>query len=86
MFHVKIRYIYAVYSKMNIVIQEVINLEDKPTSTQVNLNTLKNVLNDFLVYLKSEELWNFIIKASVEILLILIISFLVVKIGNKLRE
>ena len=71
---------------MDIVIQEVINLEENTTATQVNLNTLKKALDDFLVYLKSEELWSFIIKASVEILLILLISFLVVKIGNKLIE
>ena len=47
-FHVEIRYIYAVYSKLNIVIQEVINLEDRIVLTQVNLSTLKNVLNEFL--------------------------------------
>ena len=53
---------------------------------QADLSMLQILINDFWDYLKSEELWNYIIKASVEIVIILLISFFAVKIGNKFIE
>lgn len=56
---------------------------ERITLAQVNFSKLPN---KYWAYLKSEELWSFIIKASVKIVFILLVSFLVVKIGNKLIE
>lgn len=82
----KIRYIKAVYSKRKAVIQEVTNLEVKINFATMDLNTMQKLTIRFFNYLKSEELWNLIIMISFKITLILIASYLVVKIGNKLIE
>lgn len=54
--------------------------------TAEDLKGLQRVTEQFWDYLKSEELWNFIIVASVKITFIMIVSYLVVRIGNKVIE
>lgn len=58
-------------------------MEEKTTE---DLKGLQRVTEQFWDYLKSEELWNFVIVASVKITFIMIVSSLVVLVGNKLIE
>ncbi len=53
---------------------------------KIDLNMLQKLAADFWAYLKSEDLWRWIITTSIQIVLIIIVSYLVVKIGNKLIE
>jgi len=54
--------------------------------TADDLKGLQRLTEKFWDYLKSEDLWNFIIVASVKITFIMIVSYLVVLVGNKLIE
>jgi len=51
-----------------------------------DLKGLQRLYKMFWDYLKSEELWNFIIVTSIKIVVIMVVSYLVVLIGNKLIE
>ena len=58
---------------------------------EINLGTndlkgLQQLTEFFWNFMKSEELWNFVIVASIKIIVILLVSSLVVLIGNKLIE
>ncbi len=58
---------------------------------EINLGTndlkgLQQLTEFFWNFMRSEELWNFVIVASIKIIVILIVSSLVVLIGNKLIE
>lgn len=51
-----------------------------------DLKGLQQLTEFFWNFMRSEELWNFVIVASIKIIVIMIISSLVVLIGNKLIE
>lgn len=51
-----------------------------------DLRGLQQLTEFFWNFMRSEELWNFVIVASIKIIVIMIISSLVVLIGNKLIE
>lgn len=51
-----------------------------------DLKGLQRLTKQFWDYLKSEELWSFIVVASIKIIVITVVSYLVVRIGNKLIE
>ena len=58
---------------------------------EINLGTndlkgLQQLTEFFWNFMRSEELWNFVIVASIKIVVILLVSSLVVLIGNKLIE
>ena len=58
---------------------------------EINLGTndlkgLQQLTEFFWNFMRSEELWNFVIVASIKIIVILLVSSLVVLIGNKLIE
>lgn len=80
------RYIKAVYSKRKAVIQEVEILEEKIDLAAADLSTLQKLAVDFWAYLKSEELWSAVILISIKITLIILASYIVVKVGNKIIE
>lgn len=87
----KMRYIYAVYSKINIVIQEVEKMEKEEIEFDLGLDNTSDDLKGLGLlskklweYLTSEELWSFIIVASIKIVFILIASWFIVFVGKKI--
>lgn len=61
-------------------------MEDQIDLGTNDLKGLQRLTERFWDYLRSEELWNFIVVTSIKIVVITVVSYLVVMIGNKLIE
>lgn len=82
------RYIYAVYSILKFLIQEVEILEED-LSLDIATTDLKGIArytSKIWDYVTSQQFWDMIFEVSVKILAIIIISYLVVFIGKKIIE